>query len=132
DEIIRSDFPGVDSGKHDRVRDDRPKRLHDIEGERRSPVARRMTKTAIGIESNGGERDRQMARQHRICERQHRIHWICWWSAIAGVEPKRSQFGALVLLAAGWLDETREGPEISRRRIALNAEQRRDRGHTID
>jgi hypothetical protein len=53
-------------------------------------------------------------------------------SAIAGVEPKRSQFGALVLLAAGWLDETREGPEISRRRIALNAEQRRDRGHAID
>jgi hypothetical protein len=40
------------------------------------------------------------------------------------IETKRSQLAALVLLAAWSFDETRKGPEIRRRRIALNAEQR--------
>src|SRR5262252_4966307 len=112
DGIIWPDFASVDGGEYNGVGNNRTKRLHDVERKRRPPITRRVIETAIGIEADRCQRDRQVPDQHRVGEGQHGIHRIGRRPAIAGIEAKRRDLAALLLLVGGRFDEAGECPEI--------------------
>ena len=84
-----------------------------------------MVEAAIGIEADRCQHDRQMAREHGVGERQHRVHRIGRRSAIARIEAEGRKLAAFPARLVGRrLDQAGQGAKIGSRRVALDAQQR--------
>ena len=88
-EIGRLDLAVVDRLDDDRVGDQGPERLHQVERERRPAVARLVVEAAVGIEPDGRQGDRPGPDQQRIGEREQRVDGIFRGTAVPRLEFER-------------------------------------------